>query len=355
MTRVNFWLRRLMKEWVFLFSTLGVIVTSIYLKRLPRYEQSDFKILLLIFSFLVVLKGIEESHLLEFIALKFGKGRFVGLKLVVLVGALSMFLTNDISLLIVVPLTLAMDIEHKDIVVIMEAISANAFSSLMPSGNPQNMFIYWFYNLNFLQFVKVIYPFTLISAFIIFVISIFISSARDIEKVEKLNVGKGAYIYVVLLFIMIFVVLKVLPFWVSFIVILYAALFERRLLLVDYFLLGIFFMFFGFTDNLQRLIHITTIHSGSVFIFSAILSQFMSNVPATLFLADFTKAWEELLWGVSVGGYGNLIGSLANLIAYRIYVTRYPEKQSLFSIKFLGIGYFFFFSLFFVYLFFFKG
>ncbi len=355
MVKVNFWLKRLIKEWIFLVSTLGVVITSIYLKRLPHYNLSDFRILFLIFSFLIVLKGVENSRILELVALRLSKERFIALKLVLLVGFLSMFLTNDISLLIIVPITLVMDIKHKDLVVIMEAISANAFSSLMPSGNPQNMFIYWFYDLNFLQFVKAIYPFTVISALVIFLITAFVKSAKDVVQTKDIDIERNSYIYIVLLLLMILVVLKVLPFWVSFAVVLYAAVFERELFLIDYFLLGIFFMFFGFTDNLQRIIHITSVPEGSVFVLSAILSQFMSNVPAALFLADFTKAWKELLWGVSVGGYGNLIGSLANLIAYRIYVTHYPEKQNSFLVKFLGLGYLFFFSMFFVYLLFFKG
>ncbi len=355
MAGVNFWLKRLIKEWLFLFSTLGVLATSIYLKRFPHYDLSDFRILFLIFSFLIVLKGVENSRILELVAFRLSKEKFISLKLVFLVGFLSMFLTNDISLLIIVPITLVMDIKHKDLVVIMEAISANAFSSLMPSGNPQNMFIYWFYNLDFMQFVKAIYPFTVISASVIFLITVFVKSAKDVIQTKDIEVEKNSYIYIALLLLMILVVLKVLPFWVSFAVVLYAAVFERELFLIDYFLLGIFFMFFGFTDNLQKIIHITSVPEGSVFILSAILSQFMSNVPAALFLADFTKAWKELLWGVSVGGYGNLIGSLANLIAYRIYVTHYPEKQNSFLAKFLGLGYLFFFSMFFVYLLFFKG
>jgi len=184
--------------------------------------------------------------------------------------------------------------------------------------------------------------------------TVFIRSAKGIEQLKPKEADKKGYIYLLLLLVMIFVVLKVLPFWFSFVVFVYAVFFDRKLLLIDYFLLGIFFMFFGFTDNLQRIIHITSVPKGSVFILSAVLSQMMSNVPATLFFADFTRAWRQLLWGVSVGGYGNLIGSLANLIAYRIYVTHYPEKQKSFLVKFLAIGYFFYFALFFVYLIFFT-
>jgi Na+/H+ antiporter NhaD/arsenite permease-like protein len=49
-----------------------------------------------------------------------------------------------------------------------------------------------------------------------------------------------------------------------------------------------------------------------------LLSQGISNVPATIFLAAFTDDWRTLAWAVSVGGFGLAIGSMANLIALRL-------------------------------------
>ncbi len=51
---------------------------------------------------------------------------------------------------------------------------------------------------------------------------------------------------------------------------------------------------------------------------AAILSQGISNVPAAIMLAEFSKDWRALAFGVSVGGFGIAIGSLANLIAVRL-------------------------------------
>lgn len=50
----------------------------------------------------------------------------------------------------------------------------------------------------------------------------------------------------------------------------------------------------------------------------AVLSQGISNVPATIFLNEFASDWKALAWGVNVGGYGFVLGSLANLIALRL-------------------------------------
>jgi Na+/H+ antiporter NhaD/arsenite permease-like protein len=55
----------------------------------------------------------------------------------------------------------------------------------------------------------------------------------------------------------------------------------------------------------------------AVFVYSAVFSQFMSNVPAAILVSQFTSNYPLLLYGVSVGGNGTLIASLANLIALR--------------------------------------
>jgi Na+/H+ antiporter NhaD/arsenite permease-like protein len=54
------------------------------------------------------------------------------------------------------------------------------------------------------------------------------------------------------------------------------------------------------------------------FFIAAITSQVISNVPAAIMLESFTKHWQPLAYGVSVGGFGWCIGSLANLIAMRL-------------------------------------
>ncbi len=351
-TNIDFWLRKLIKEWLFLSSLLGCVITSVYLKRLPSYSFSDFRILFIISMFLIVLKGLENSNLLIKLAALISKGKFTPLKLILLVAFLSMFITNDIALIMVVPLTLLMDIKRKDIVVILEALAANAASALLPSGNPQNMFIFWFYNLSLSEFIKTIYPFTLVSMIFIVAIALFLGSPKTNNLPIK-KVNKNFTVYMILLIIMLAILLKFIPVYFGILVILYTIFYDRESLKIDYFLIGIFFMFFGFTDNINHIIHISMPSSNAVFVFAATLSQAISNVPATLMLADFTNNWKELLWGASVGGYGDLIGSLANLIAYRIYVSYNKDSKNI-LIKFMFIGYLFFALMFVFRLFIFK-
>ena len=58
------------------------------------------------------------------------------------------------------------------------------------------------------------------------------------------------------------------------------------------------------------------------YVAGAVLSQGISNVPAAIMLAEFTRDWRALAFGVSVGGFGIAIGSLANLIAVRLSKER---------------------------------
>jgi Na+/H+ antiporter NhaD/arsenite permease-like protein len=48
------------------------------------------------------------------------------------------------------------------------------------------------------------------------------------------------------------------------------------------------------------------------------LSQIISNVPAAIALAEYSRDWRVIAYGVNVGGFGFMVGSLANLIALRM-------------------------------------
>jgi Na+/H+ antiporter NhaD/arsenite permease-like protein len=62
---------------------------------------------------------------------------------------------------------------------------------------------------------------------------------------------------------------------------------------------------------------------------SAAVSQIISNVPAAVLLSGFTPYYRELLYGVSAGGLGTLIASLASLISYKLYIREYGAAKYL--------------------------
>ena len=120
----------------------------------------------------------------------------------------------------------------------------------------------------------------------------------------------------------------------------FVLIFDRKALRVDYALLFSFLFFFGIADNMKVIVASEISHSGHIFLFSALASQVMSNVPVTLLFAKFTSNWQALLWGANAGGFGSLFGSLANLIAYKIYVTHEgTNNTAVFTARFLMMGY----------------
>ena len=77
------------------------------------------------------------------------------------------------------------------------------------------------------------------------------------------------------------------------------------------------------------------LHNGkSTFFSSILLSQVISNVPATMLLSSFTSYVKELLLGVNIGGLGTLIASLASVISYKIYINDFAEFSNNYLKKF---------------------
>jgi Na+/H+ antiporter NhaD/arsenite permease-like protein len=82
----------------------------------------------------------------------------------------------------------------------------------------------------------------------------------------------------------------------------------------------------------------------STLLFSVISCQFISNVPTSILLSQFTDNYADLLVGVNIGGVGTLIASLASLITFREYVKHNQGKAlyyigvfSLFNFAFLAV------------------
>ena len=329
-----------LKEWLLVASGVGLVLTCLYIKRLPEYSANEMQVLFLLFVLFIAVNGLLESGAISKIAQSIEKGKLIPLKLVVITFFLSMLVTNDISLIVIVPITLSLNVNRKGILVIIEALAANAGSALTPVGNPQNLFIYWFYDVTLGAFIKTIAPFSLTFLVLLIIVTLFIKIQRVTQDNHIKEVDKKSYIYGMLLAVVLLTVFHVLPILFGGAVILYALFFDRKSLNVDYALLFSFLFFFGIADNMKAILPYEVTHSGHIFLFSALASQFMSNVPAALLFVNFTPKWQALLWGVNSGGFGSLFGSLANLIAYKIYVTnKSTNDTALFTFKFLVMGY----------------
>ncbi|NOZ08704.1 MAG: hypothetical protein GXO91_07515 [FCB group bacterium] len=331
----------ILKEWLLILSGIGLALTSVYTRHFPVYSTQELQVLFILFALFIAVNGLQQGGFILKIARSIERGKAMPLKLVVMTYFLSMLVTNDAALLVMVPLTLSLNIDHKDILVVLEALSANAGSALTPVGNPQNLYVYWFYGVHPITFIKTISLFSVAFLIILSAASLLLKPRNGSQRAERPQaVSKKAYVYGVLLLTVLLTVLHVLPVQTGFVIIIFALLFDRKALRIDYALLFSFFFFFGLAENMKVLLTSEISHSGHIFLFSALASQVMSNVPATLLFAKFTSNWEALLWGVNAGGFGSLFGSLANLIAYKLYVTHEStDNSALFTAKFLLMGY----------------
>ena len=334
----------IIKEWLLFASAIGFLITSVFFKNIPEISSAELEVILIITVLFITVKGIENSGLIISLARRLEAGKFVGVKLITATFFLSMLITNDVSLIVIVPLTLILENKRKDVLIILEALSANAGSALTPIGNPQNLFIYWFYGITPTNFISAIWVFSFSFLIILILLSIFLGTNKVIPANEAKGVDKHGKFYVLFFFLILTVVLRILPLWVVAFVPLYSLVWDRRSLKIDYGLIFTFLFFFLLAGNLKLLFDSSLENSGHVFILSAFISQMISNVPTALLLAKFTDKWQALLWGTNVGGFGNIIGSLANLIAYKFYISAKGEKNILsFTFKFLALGYAFFF------------
>ena len=150
----------------------------------------------------------------------------------------------------------------------------------------------------------------------------------EVENTENNEIvvdKKGVVVYGLLFLLCIGCVLHILNYIYLFVIVsVVMAIYNRKLFLkVDYILLLTFVFFFVFIGNLSNMESIKTflenIIDGKELFIGAFLSQFISNVPATILLSKFTENYKQLLYGVDIGGLGTLIGSMASLISYKFY------------------------------------
>lgn len=331
----------LIKEWLFLLSFSFFSITSYLLKSLPHYTQKELVPIFLLFSLFVVVKGIENSNLLQKTASTLEKGSMLPQKLLFITFILSSIITIDVALITMLPIVLSLKIKEKEKLTILVAFTAHIGAALTPFGTPQNLFIYSFYGVDPYTFVKTIAPFSLSLLLLFFISSFFIKVEQiDIKYREKKVDKASAYIYLILFTTIVLSILHIFSVNIVFLVLLFILFFDKKSFKIDYFLLFTFLIFIGLTTNIKLMIGSMIYHPHHVFILSSIMSQFISNVPTTLLLNKFTTQWEALLWGSNVGGFGSIVAALANLITYKIYLSYNSGKNiKSFLVQFIFFGY----------------
>jgi Na+/H+ antiporter NhaD/arsenite permease-like protein len=115
---------------------------------------------------------------------------------------------------------------------------------------------------------------------------------------------------------------------------------------VDYVLLVTFLCFFIFSSSVAANEKIAAVLkravAGNEYWWAIGLSQIISNVPASIVLYPFTENFAGLIYGADTAGLCSLIGSLASVINYRIYVREYLGRGGKFVKTFTLVSWAFF-------------
>lgn len=306
----------------------------------PKLSYIDFKVLILLFNLMIVVAAFKELSVLDSIAISLLKKcksyRAISTILVFITFVSAMIVTNDVALLTFVPLSIVVARKANINVlkiVIFQTLAANLGSSFTPMGNPQNLFIYSFYNLKPVDFFVITGPILLLS--IVFLLLLINRDKKmdlsiDLKDV-KIDNKNHIFIFTVLFLIILLSVFHLIDYKLTFVITVLTVLILNKKLFsqVDFSLLITFIGFFIFVGNISTLDSVKTfmeslLGSGkSTFITSILSSQVISNVPATMLLSGFTDHVKALLLGANIGGMGTLIASLASVISYKIYSSEF--------------------------------
>ncbi len=309
-------------------------------------ENIDWRTLGTLFMMLTVLEGFKKENVFEPLirfSTKFTSLRGLSLFLVFGVFFTSMFVTNDVSLIIFVPLTiLLLRQAGKETFILpiisLENIAAVRGSMLTPFGSPQNLFLYGRFGVDAGTFLLHMLPLCTLSALLLVLFILFLTrketqsigfASPDEDKGEQNRVRRTAY---PILFILVLAVIvtrtSLWPYAVLVILVSMLVLDRRILIKTDYVLLATFLCFFIFSSSITRNPRISgflgRIVSGNEYWWAIGISQVISNVPASIVLYPFTTNNAALIYGLDTAGLCSLIGSLASVINYRIYVREYP-------------------------------
>lgn len=384
------------KDTVLVAACLLALISAFMVPPSTHYfNYIDFRVLALLFCLMLVVTGLQEigffDNVIEKLLRRIHNIRQLVFLLVLICFFSSMLITNDVALITFVPFSILVlqKIKKESLmifVIVMQTISANLGSMFTPLGNPQNLYLFSVSQIGIFDFIKIMFPITLVSFVLILICLLFVRNDSVGEKVGPLeNIGPSKRIHpsedvgeienvselekvgvlenveefqqqvdylesikknkmikiiklkmsvLALLFIIcIGTVLHLIDYRLTLvIVIIVIRILDRKIIgKVDYMLLLTFVAFFIFVGNIKDIFFINLILEslikGNEILMSIFSSQFISNVPAAILLSGFTEDYNALILGTNIGGLGTLIASMASLISYKFYIkTSYAKK-----------------------------
>ncbi len=364
MTKIKAFIK---KEAMLVVSLIAAIV-SLFITPPDKALLSsiDWKTLATLFMLLSVLDGFKHENLFLPVIKLTGKIKTrLGLSFFLVFGVFfsSMFVTNDVSLIIFVPLTIMLfrqqNMEKLILpIIVIENIAAVRGSLLTPFGSPQNLFLFSQSGISAGDFILMMLPIWLMSIVLVTLFICFFFRKNLSEKTSSQNTDAGEWkpegktrriVYLLLFVIIIACIVTRTVYWpyVTLFVTVMLIIFDRSVFRrVDYVLLLTFLCFFVFSSSIAAnetiAAFLKKVVAGNEYWVSIGISQIISNVPASIVMWPFTDSLKALIYGLDTAGLVFIIGSLASVINLRLYTKEYPSGGKAFFVAFEKISLCFF-------------
>ena len=306
------------KETVFSISLILALISCFFVRPSIGYlNYINWDTIVLLFAIMLVVEVLKNLTIFEILVRKLlirvKSTRGLVFLLVFACFLSSIFITNDVSLIIFVPFAILAlrKIDRTDLIIFtvcLQTISANVGCMVLPIGAPHNIVLYTVSNVSFESFFLILLPYIIVSVMFLMILVLLTPNDRIRPlSFRKIDVN-----------------------WDSFI--------KRVVLGVDYFLLLTFIALFILIGNLENIPVFTLIFKkfiiGNEVICGVLTSQIISNVPAAMLLTGFSTNYEAIIVGINIGGFGTLIASMANLISFKILAREFEEFKARYLVVF---------------------
>lgn len=310
------------KEIVFSISLILAIVSCFFVKPSINYlNYINWDTIILLFVIMVIVEVLKNLAIFEILVrkllAKIGNIRGLVLVLVFTCFFSSIFITNDISLIIFVPFSILAlkKVNRVDLVIFtvsLQTIAANVGCMILPIGAPHNIVMYTVSNISFESFFLILFPYILASALFLAISLLFVpKDSIDLPAMSKIHFSGENFL-------------------------------KRVIFGVDYYLLLTFIALFILIGNLENISALNIFFKrwiiGNEVLCGVIASQIISNVPAAMLLSGFSTNYKAIIVGINIGSFGTLIASMANLISYKILVREFYEFKLRYLIVFTALN-----------------
>ena len=266
-------------EIVFSISLILAIVSCFFVQPNANYlNYINWDTIILLFAIMLIVEVLKNLAIFEMLVRRLlrriGSTRQIVLVLVFTCFISSIFITNDVSLIIFVPFSILAlrKVNRSDLIIFtvsLQTIAANVGCMVLPIGAPHNIVMYTVSKIPFDTFFMILLPYVVVSLIFLTVLLFFVSNEDIVlPEMSRIEVNKKNFI-------------------------------KRVLSGVDYYLLLTFIALFILIGNLENISFFNSLFTrwiaGNEVLWGIFASQVISNVPVAILLSGFSSNYEAII------------------------------------------------------------